>query len=185
MIQLSVFKGSSVSRLGLQPDQAGHATSLASVALVGSLALNRTEEVLAQTGSAFLNLGAHASDRERPADTVMREAGVEVEASIPPDYASWNWYRPIREPVINAELRKLYPDAQVPEFEFEEPAPDELVIRYCSPRRLCALAEGLIVGAAAHYCTPIQLDHPECMHRGHAKCQLAVYWQEGAKRLHG
>jgi len=84
--------------------------------------------------------------------------------------------------LIHPEVRKLYPDAQVPEFEFEEPAPDQLVIRYCSPRRLCALAEGLIVGAAAHYHTPIQLDHPECMHHGHPKCRLAVRWQEGVRR---
>jgi len=81
--------------------------------------------------------------------------------------------------LIHPEVRKLYPDAQVPEFEFEEQAHDRLVIRYCSPRRLCALAEGLIVGAAAHYHTPIQLDHPECLHRGHNKCRLEVRWQQG------
>ena len=81
--------------------------------------------------------------------------------------------------LIHPEVRKLYPDAQVPEFEFEEPAHDRLVIRYCSPRRLCALAEGLIVGAAAHYHTPIQLDHPECLHRGPNKCRLEVRWQQG------
>lgn len=84
--------------------------------------------------------------------------------------------------LIHPEVRKLYPDAHVPEFEFEEPAHDQLVIRYCSPRRLCALAEGLMVGAAAHYHTPIDLTHPECMHQGHAKCRLEVRIHEGARR---
>src|SRR5215207_5740343 len=48
--------------------------------------------------------------------------------------------------VIHAEVRKLYPGAEVPVFEFEEPAGsgtlDPLIIHYRSKRRLCQLAEG-------------------------------------------
>src|ERR1051325_300856 len=53
--------------------------------------------------------------------------------------------------IIHPEVRKLYPGADVPDFEFDSSSPDLLVMGYRSKRRLCALAEGLIEGAATHF----------------------------------
>lgn len=74
--------------------------------------------------------------------------------------------------VIHPEVRKIYPGAQVPEFTFLPSPFDQLVMRYTSTRRLCAFAEGLLQGAAAHYHEAVDLHQPECMHRGDTHCTL-------------
>jgi hypothetical protein len=52
---------------------------------------------------------------------------------------------------IHVEVRKLYPDAELPRFEQVERTPDRLVLDYISCRPLADLAIGLIEGAADHY----------------------------------
>ena len=74
--------------------------------------------------------------------------------------------------IIHPEVRKLHRDAVVPEFQFETPAPNVLQIGYQSPRRLCALAEGFIQGAADYYGETLALEHPTCMLRGDESCVL-------------
>lgn len=53
--------------------------------------------------------------------------------------------------VIHVEVRKLYPDAELPSFETVDRGPDALEVRYRSSRRLEDLAEGLMRGASAHF----------------------------------
>src|SRR5687767_11256813 len=48
--------------------------------------------------------------------------------------------------VIHSEVRKLYPGVDVPEFGFDDTEPNALSLTYRSQRRLCALAEGFILG---------------------------------------
>lgn len=76
--------------------------------------------------------------------------------------------------VIHIEVRKLYENPNLPDFEYEDGADDTLLMRYRSPRKLCILAEGLIRGAASHYDTQITIDHPVCMHKGSDHCDLIV-----------
>jgi hypothetical protein len=54
------------------------------------------------------------------------------------------------ESVIHTEVRKLYPDAQLPQFDCTRSA-DGLKMVYSSPRHFGDLAEGLIKGAVAHF----------------------------------
>lgn len=77
--------------------------------------------------------------------------------------------------VVHMEVRKLYTGAGCPHLRFAI-APKKLRIGYTSPRRLCALAEGLILGAAHHFGEQIELHHPECVHRGDAACRMDVLW---------
>lgn len=78
--------------------------------------------------------------------------------------------------VIHAEVRKLYPGAEVPIFEFETPAGaaahDTLIIHYRSKRQLCQLAEGFIAGASDHYREQVVVTQPSCMLEGADVCQL-------------
>ena len=76
--------------------------------------------------------------------------------------------------IIHPEVRKIYPGADVPEFDFDTTSEHELVMEYSSPRKLCAFAEGLIEGAAVHYEEDVQLDHPKCMHRGDEACLIRI-----------
>lgn len=55
------------------------------------------------------------------------------------------------EQVIHTEVRKLYPDAELPSFEVEVHTERQLSVVYRSPRCLADLAVGLIDGAIQHY----------------------------------
>ena len=55
------------------------------------------------------------------------------------------------EDVIHSEVRKLYPDAELPRFDVEHHDDRRLVIVYSSVRHLEDLAEGLILGCIKHF----------------------------------
>ncbi len=74
--------------------------------------------------------------------------------------------------VIHVEVRKLHPDAGLPQFEYVDEDDSELTMIYTSPRKLCMLAEGLIAGAAMHFDEDYTLTHDKCMHDGEASCEL-------------
>ncbi len=76
--------------------------------------------------------------------------------------------------VIHVEVRKLYPDAGLPEITYEDPGPDQLVMIYRSPRKLCALAEGLTQGAAAHFKEKVSVQQTKCLHNGETECRLEL-----------
>jgi hypothetical protein len=52
---------------------------------------------------------------------------------------------------IHVEVRKLYSDAELPSFTYEQPSANVLHMTYSSARGLPDLAEGLINGAIAYY----------------------------------
>ncbi|MFQ5464333.1 MAG: heme NO-binding domain-containing protein [Thermodesulfobacteriota bacterium] len=76
--------------------------------------------------------------------------------------------------VIHVEVEKLYPDAQTPSLVYEDPAPDRLVIRYESRRKLCHLFEGLIDGVADYYGSPIEYGQRTCMLEGARACEFEL-----------
>lgn len=55
------------------------------------------------------------------------------------------------EAVIHVEVRKLYPDAELPAFVVSRPDADTLVLDYHSPRCMDALAHGLINGCVERF----------------------------------
>lgn len=55
------------------------------------------------------------------------------------------------EGYIHVEVRKLYPDAELPTIDCETPQSDLLTLVYRSSRGLADLAEGLIRGCIAHF----------------------------------
>lgn len=58
---------------------------------------------------------------------------------------------------IHVEVRKLYPDAELPSFSYEQPSADVLHMTYSSARGLADLAQGLIEGAIVYYGEPVDL----------------------------
>jgi hypothetical protein len=76
--------------------------------------------------------------------------------------------------IIHPEVRKLYPGADVPTFGFSYASDGTITMRYGSGRRMCAFAEGLIEGAAAHYGQTVHLDQPACMLKGDDQCTIEV-----------
>jgi hypothetical protein len=75
--------------------------------------------------------------------------------------------------IIHPEVRKLYPGADVPEFDFDV-REDVLVMGYRSPRKLCSFAEGLLLGAADHFGERLTIEQRVCMKRGDDRCVLEI-----------
>jgi hypothetical protein len=116
-----------------------------------------------------------------PPDDVVRWFG---RASLPllaqqfPDF-----FRPHRDTrsflltlndLIHPEVRKLYPGAEAPHFDYDTSSDDVLLMGYVSTRHLCAFGEGLIEGAAAHFNEQVRLDQPQCSKRGDPKCIFRI-----------
>ena len=76
--------------------------------------------------------------------------------------------------IIHPEVRKIYPGAQVPTFEFLDTPDGGLIMTYRSPRKMCALAQGFAEGAAKHYGETVAFRHLECMHKGDEKCLCSI-----------
>jgi hypothetical protein len=76
--------------------------------------------------------------------------------------------------IIHPEVRKLYPGADVPVFDFDTTSAELLIMGYQSKRKLCALAHGFVEGAADYYGESVSFVHRSCMHAGDAKCVFEI-----------
>ena len=76
--------------------------------------------------------------------------------------------------IIHPEVRRLYPGALVPEFDYRMDEPGVLELVYRSERGRCDLAEGLVLGAGRHYGQRIGISQPVCVHLGDDHCVLRV-----------
>ena len=76
--------------------------------------------------------------------------------------------------IIHPEVRKIYPGADVPVFDFDDAPDGALIMGYASARKLCALAQGFVEGAAGHFGETITFEHLACMHKGDPKCVFRV-----------
>ena len=128
------------------------------------------EELSAIAGAAARRFGIESPDVIR---WFGREAIPEFAAAYPElfsRHASTCSFVLSLNDIIHPEVNKLYPGADLPVFDYERPADDVVRMSYSSPRRLCALAEGLIEGTAAHYGEQVAQRQVECVHRGDARC---------------
>ncbi len=52
---------------------------------------------------------------------------------------------------IHVEVMKLYPDAELPHFAWEQPSANQLIMIYQSERHMADFAQGLIEGCLAYF----------------------------------
>ena len=64
--------------------------------------------------------------------------------------------------VIHVEVKKLYPDAETPSFEYRDEKENELVMIYHSKRKLYNFVEGMFESVGSYYNTPIQYERKLC-----------------------
>jgi len=60
-------------------------------------------------------------------------------------------FLPRVESFVHLEVKKLYPDAELPSFSFAEIGPGRMEMTYKSSRGLADVAEGLIIGTMKHF----------------------------------
>ena len=62
--------------------------------------------------------------------------------------------------------------ADPPHLKAERRSPDEALVIYTSPRRMCALAIGIVKGLAVQFHERILITQPVCMHNGASRCEI-------------
>ncbi|HEY7410532.1 MAG TPA: heme NO-binding domain-containing protein [Vicinamibacteria bacterium] len=78
------------------------------------------------------------------------------------------------ERTIHRIVQITDPKAARVHLRAERRGPDELVLRYSSPRRLCALARGIMAGLARHFGERVALTETSCMQHGGPECVFSV-----------
>ena len=78
------------------------------------------------------------------------------------------------EEVIHRVVRTRQPGARPPSLDVKRIGPDEIVVHYQSPRRLCAVARGIVRGVAKHFGERVLVSDDQCMLTGDRLCALRV-----------
>ncbi|HYW09890.1 MAG TPA: heme NO-binding domain-containing protein [Longimicrobium sp.] len=81
------------------------------------------------------------------------------------------------EEQIHTRVRVREPGAMPPFLQAQRVSPTEVRLLYSSPRKLCAIAEGIALGLAGHFGETITIAHPACMHDGAEACELRFVLQ--------
>ncbi len=77
--------------------------------------------------------------------------------------------------VVHPEVKKLYPDTELPEFELVSRTDNELITIYSSTKPLMDLARGLMIGCATYYKENLDIQYevlPRTNEKFHAKFTL-------------
>lgn len=80
--------------------------------------------------------------------------------------------------VIHPEVRKLFPGAYAPSFDFDTSDEHALGLSYFSHRNLCSFAEGLIEGSADHYREVATIEQSACSKRGDDRCVFQISFKK-------
>ena len=80
---------------------------------------------------------------------------------------------------IHELVRATVPDASPPALHVEPLDDDSVKIVYTSPRRLCVLLRGLVMGTASHYGERVQMRERACILEGGEACIFEVRVRSG------
>lgn len=78
------------------------------------------------------------------------------------------------EKTIHRVVRLQHADAAPPYLNASRTAPNEVTVVYTSPRRLCAVAKGIMRGLSVHFGEVMTIDEKRCMHKGAAECVMTA-----------
>ncbi|MBC8414266.1 MAG: heme NO-binding domain-containing protein [Nitrospira sp.] len=89
---------------------------------------------------------------------------------------SWDFYELLEnvENTVHRELRLYNPGMTPPELSCSRVGSREVLIKYNSPRHMCAFARGLVQGFATHYGEEIEIVEDDCMLDGKKECLIKV-----------
>jgi hypothetical protein len=78
------------------------------------------------------------------------------------------------EPTTHRVMRARNPAACPVGLRVERVGPDELLVTYQSPRKMCGLAKGIVRGMARHFREQVSIEEPSCMREGAPQCLLRL-----------
>lgn len=87
-------------------------------------------------------------------------------------------------PEILAQIEKHHTsDSPAASLQVARDAPDQVTMRYSSPRKLCSFAKGMMKGLAKHYHVEIMIEEPRCQLKGQAECVYVVRVVGSTKKI--
>lgn len=78
------------------------------------------------------------------------------------------------ERAVHEVVRLKNPGAKPPYLQAKRVGPDEVILTYTSPRKMCKIAEGISKGLARFFKERIAIEQTSCMSRGDASCVIRV-----------
>jgi hypothetical protein len=79
--------------------------------------------------------------------------------------------------MIHGEVRRLYPDAELPRFDVIERSSSKMVVVYSSKRHFADLAEGLLHGCARHFKEDIMITREHLPAEEGSRCRFSLALQ--------
>lgn len=79
------------------------------------------------------------------------------------------------EDYIHKEVRNKIRGASPPALKSSKITEDEVLVRYSSPLKMCAFAEGLVEAAAKAYNERVGIFQTRCMLKGDSECEIHVF----------
>ncbi len=92
---------------------------------------------------------------------------------VQPEWNALDLIERTEETIHKVVIRKN-PGAKPPHIKSNRISPKEIAITYDSPRKMCALAKGIINGIAKHYETEVEIIETSCMLRGSPSCNISI-----------
>lgn len=148
-------------------------TSPASGAVYTSAEVYPDGELIAYVTALSDITGAAPADLVRTFGTYTMHKFYKLHPEFMADHTAKSFLESVHD-VVHVEVKKLHPDTLLPEFAYESSGDTQLTMLYSSPRKLCHLAEGLIVGTSEIFSEKIDLVHSQCMHQGADQCRLEL-----------
>ncbi|PYQ42091.1 MAG: hypothetical protein DMF77_14115 [Acidobacteria bacterium] len=120
----------------------------------------------------------------QPAQAILEDFGEFIAPDLLKMYASlipkkWLTLDVIEhtEETIHTVVRRRNPGARPPELRCQRLGPDEVVIVYSSPRKMCGVAKGIARGMARHFNETVAIGESSCMLAGAKECRISVQRQ--------
>jgi predicted hydrocarbon binding protein len=129
---------------------------------------------------AFALVAAASKATGKPVPALLEDFGEYIAPHLLEIYApimrpSWRTLDVIEntEESVHRVVRLKNPGAQPPELRAERRSPEEVVLTYASPRKMCAVAKGIGRGLAFHFGERIEIAESACMHEGAPACVIS------------
>lgn len=173
-IVFNIFADLVTENFGMETwDRLIQETSPESGAIYTSAEVYPDGELIAYVTALSGITGAPASDLIRTFGTYTMQKFYDLHPEFMSGHTAKSFLESVHD-VVHVEVKKLHPDTLLPKFEYESSGDAQLTMLYSSPRKLCHLAEGLIIGTADIFSEKIDMVHSECMHQGADRCRLEL-----------
>jgi Haem-NO-binding len=116
-----------------------------------------------------------------PAPAILQDFGDFIAADLVNMYRSlvrpeWKTLELLEnvEKTIHAVVRTRHQGAVPAQIRCDRVSPNEATVTYVSPRKMCPVAKGIVLGLGRYFNQQLSVNETSCMHRGAQACTMNV-----------